>query len=73
MSILGLSDDESSSPKKRPTKKQVEDAEPTRKAASALDDLLGESSKVKESKSRKPTFLEQMMSKSTTKRNSFGR
>jgi len=67
--LPGLSEDESSSPRKKPLKSIVDDAEPTRSAAAALDDLLGGKSKVKESKSRKPTFLEQMMSKGTTKKN----
>ena len=69
---IGLSEDESSSPKKKPLESIVDDAEPTRSAAAALDDLLGGKSKVKESKSRKPTFLEQMMSKGTTRKNASG-
>ena len=69
---LGLSDDESVSPTKKPSKKVVEDSEPVRKATLALDDLLGGKSKSKESKGRKPTFLEQMMSKNTGKRQSAG-
>lgn len=50
----------------------VDDTEPSRKAAAAFDDLLGGKSKGKDSKSRRPTFLEQMMSKNTVKRAGVG-
>ena len=73
MSVFaGLSGDEISLPKKKIAEKQAAEEEPVRKATSALDDLLGGKPRGIEQKGRKPTFLEQMMSKPGGKGHSSG-
>ncbi|XP_065065878.1 fas-binding factor 1-like isoform X1 [Rhopilema esculentum] len=61
--LPGLSGDEITLPTKKIAEKQAAEEEPVRKATSALDDLLGGKPRGIEQKGRKPTFLEQMMSK----------